>query len=121
MLVERIEWAPMLAAGRLLTGEPIQVELETILDSEVTEVDWNDLEVVEKYLAGEPIVDDVRLDTPPPAEPLACACKCSQDGGCYRLAQRQGLMWVKILPGHRTVSAVGCLCQERDCACVVNP
>lgn len=116
MFVEQIEYASMTAIGSvaslgLTSLGRVGIPLETILDSEVTEVDWRDPEVVEKFLAGEQIVDDVRLVIPPAAEPLMCDCACGKDGGCYRLGQ--GL---ELLAGHHTIPAVGCYC-DGTCRC----
>lgn len=120
MLVERVDFTSMTAVGSLVvrlnvvqSARMFAVGLETILDSEVTEVDWRDPDVIERFLAGELIVDDVRLATPPAAEAIMCKCACGATGGCYRLGQ--GL---ELLAGHHTIPTVGCTCDEHCCWCV---
>jgi len=112
MLVEKVDLQLMRAYGHLPTGQKATVALETILDSEVTEVDWHDPELIEKYLAGEEIVPDVRRREVPAALPAPCRCECGVSGGCYRLHQAGTPL------GHYKTPAVGCDCSRKDCGCL---
>lgn len=112
-VIEYVDLTVFRARAKLADDHVLSLSIETLLDDEVIEVDWSDPAIVEKYLAGEQLVD-ARRETPPPATSGPCDCECGIVGGCYRLRQDG----VGPVGGHFTNSAHGCRCMATACGCV---
>jgi hypothetical protein len=110
-VIEAVDLTVWRARGRLADDRVMVIDIETVLDDEIIEVDWSDPAFVEKYLAGEQLVDAQR-ETPPPATSGPCDCDCGHFGGCYSL-QQDGVR----IGGHFVNSAHGCIC-ALGCWCV---